>query len=159
MYQFRDAGTFAAEQQGISGFELERNIGSGCLGRCQHKAATGFISRRLKCFPIEMPRQRGLLNLVHAGSFECAVGQVKAGRLDDVHTKAETGGGSDDRTGVAGNVRLEEGDAKVTEHEVAIAGALPSGNRLGRMAPDGMRSGLDHFAIREVGFMQRPTAT
>ena len=45
-----------------------------------------------------------------------AVGQVEAGRLDDVDGDAEAGSHAQDRSGVAGDVGLVEGDAQVQFH-------------------------------------------
>ena len=44
--------------------------------------------------------------------FSVAVGQVEAGRLDDVDGEAEAGGHAQDRAGVAGDVGLVERDAQ-----------------------------------------------
>jgi hypothetical protein len=47
-------------------------------------------------------------DVVHAGAFQVAVGDVEAGRLDDIDGKAEAGGKAQDRAGVARNIRLIE---------------------------------------------------
>ena len=63
-----------------------------------------------------MPSHRGKFDVIHAGALERAVGKVEAGRCDDVDAQAEAGGGSDDGAGIAGNVRLEKGDAQLLAH-------------------------------------------
>ena len=48
--------------------------------------------------------------IVHAGTFQGAVGEVEAGGLDDMHRRAETRGQPQDRAGIARHVRLVESD-------------------------------------------------
>ena len=60
-----------------------------------------------------MARQCRLFEIVHSGAAERAVGQVEACRLDHVDGKAQTGGQAQDRSGIAGNIRLVEGNSQV----------------------------------------------
>ena len=51
-----------------------------------------------------------LVEIVHAGPAERAIGDREAGRLDDVRFKAQAGAEPENRAGILGNVRLVKGD-------------------------------------------------
>ena len=51
-----------------------------------------------------------LVEIVHAGAPEGAIGDRKAGRFDDVRFDAQAGAEPQNRAGVLGDVRLVEGD-------------------------------------------------
>ena len=52
------------------------------------------------------------VEVVEAGAAEVAVGDVEAGRLDDVDRNAEAGGEAQERAGVLRDVGLVEGEAR-----------------------------------------------
>ena len=60
-----------------------------------------------------MPGERRHFEIVHAGAPEIAVGEIEAGRLDDVDGDPHAGGEAQDRAGVAGDVWLVERDAQI----------------------------------------------
>ena len=51
-----------------------------------------------------------MVEVIHAGAAECAVGGRKTSRLDDMGLDAEAGAQTQDRTGVLGDIWLEQGD-------------------------------------------------
>ena len=51
---------------------------------------------------------------------QVAVGEIEAGRLDDVDGEAEAGGHAQDRAGVAGDVGLVERDADAVVQYLAL---------------------------------------
>ena len=57
-----------------------------------------------------MAAQRSHLQIIHAGAFQGAVGEVEAGRLDDMDDRAETGGKAQDRASISRYIRLIERD-------------------------------------------------
>jgi hypothetical protein len=57
-----------------------------------------------------MPRERNLVEVVHSGPAEGAVGDREAGRLDDMRRDAEAGGEAQNRAGVLRDVGLEQSD-------------------------------------------------
>lgn len=59
-----------------------------------------------------MPSHGHCRDIVHPGALEIAVGKIKTGRLYDVDRKAKAGGEPQDRSGIAGDVGLVEGDAQ-----------------------------------------------
>ena len=77
----------------------------------------------LEAREVEVAGERRHFEIVHAGPLERAVGQVEAGRLDDVDGEVEAGGHAQDRSGVAGDVGLVEGDAQVQFHGSLNSGA------------------------------------
>ncbi len=52
-----------------------------------------------------------LVEIVHAGAAERAIGGREPGRLDQIDRQAETGGQPHDRAGVLRDVGLEKGNA------------------------------------------------
>ena len=60
--------------------------------------------------PRGMPRQRHVIEVVHSGATEGAVGDRKASRLDDVRRHAKAGGEAQNRSGILRDVGLVQGD-------------------------------------------------
>ena len=74
-----------------------------------------------------MTHNHHLIEVVHAGAAEGAVGDREARRLDDVRFDTETGGKPQDGPGVLGDVGLEQRDPHDTlpaEPTASIPGAL-----------------------------------
>ena len=61
--------------------------------------------------PARVTGEPHLVEIVHTGAAEGAVGGRKAGRLDDVRFHAQASRKAQDRAGVLGNVGLIERDA------------------------------------------------
>ena len=57
-----------------------------------------------------MAHEANLIEIVHPGAAERAVGDGKTGRLDDVRLQAEAGAQAQNRPGVLGDVGLEQRD-------------------------------------------------
>ena len=53
---------------------------------------------------------RDLVEVIHPGAAEGAVGDREAGRLDDVRLDPEAGAEPENRAGILRNVGLEKGD-------------------------------------------------
>ena len=112
VHRVRHARRFAPEQQNVVGAEGEAGVGFGRTGRQQQQAAIASLSPRIEGGEIDMPGERGEFKVIHAGAAQVPVRQVETGRLDDVHGQTKTGGGAQDRPGVARYVRLIERYAK-----------------------------------------------
>ena len=65
---------------------------------------------RLERFPVQMTHNHHLVEVVHAGAAEGAVGDRETRWLDDVRFDTETGGKPQDSPGVLGDVGLEQRD-------------------------------------------------
>ena len=66
--------------------------------------------------PALVPGEGRLLEVVHAGPFEGAVGHVEAGRLDYVDSDAQAGGHAQYGSGVPGYIGLEERNSEIVFH-------------------------------------------
>jgi len=106
----------SAEQQDVAGGEVEARVGGRGFGGEQHQPALARLAPVLEGVPVDMPGQSGHFEIVHAGALERFVGEREACRLDNVDAKTEAGGEAQDCPGVAGNVRLVEGDAETVVH-------------------------------------------
>ena len=91
-------------------------VGQRRLGREQNEPPAFAAPPVLEAREVEVAGERRHFEIVHAGPLQRAVGQVEAGRLDDVDGDAEASGHAQDRAGVAGDVGLVEGDAQVQFH-------------------------------------------
>ena len=109
----RHAGRFAAEEQNVALPERKPGVGQGRLGREENEPAAFIEPPFLEVREIDVPPERRHFEIVHAGSFQIAVREVKAGGFDDVHREPKAGGHAQDRAGIAGNVRLIERDADI----------------------------------------------
>ena len=114
--RIRHAGRFAAEQQDVAVGEGKTGVGSRGFGGEQYQTARTRLAPILEGVPVDMPGQGSHFEVVHAGALECFVGERKAGRLDDIDAETEAGGEAQDCPGVAGDVRLVEGDAETVVH-------------------------------------------
>lgn len=108
----RDACGFAAEQEYIAAGIGEVGVGVFCLGREQHKPALLDLPPVVEAVEVDVPGERGHLQIIHAGAPEVAVGEVEAGGLDDINGDAKARCHAQNRAGIAGDVGLVEGDAE-----------------------------------------------
>lgn len=92
---------------------VEGGVGQGCLGRGEHKAAAFRKAPGVEALPVDVPGHGDTRQIVHAGSLEVLVGEDEACGLDDIDFQPETGGKPQDGAGIAGDVGLVKGDAKV----------------------------------------------
>jgi len=111
MHVFWYARRFAAKQYYVAISVAKLRVGQGGFGREKNKAAALRLSPRLKSREIDMARQGGHFEIIHAGSSQVPVRKIEAGWLYDVDGNAEAGGHAQDGAGVAGDVGLVEGDA------------------------------------------------
>ena len=107
---------FSAEQQDVAVGEGKAGIGGRAFGGEQHQTARFSLAPILEGVPVDMPGQSSHFEVVHAGTFQRFVGEREAGRLDNVDAKAKARGEAQDCPGVAGDVRLVEGDAETVVH-------------------------------------------
>src|SRR6185312_9007929 len=131
------AGRFAPEKQDIAGSEGKIRVGQGAFGGEEHEpppfSGAPFLERR----PIDMTRQRGHFEIIHAGALERPVGQVESRRLDQIHAERQAGRKAQDRAGIAGDIRLVERDAYRLLHGFPCRAALslPDGHTLSGAVP------------------------
>ena len=97
--------------------------------------------------PRGMPRQRHLVEIVHAGAAEGAVGDREAGRLDDMGRDAEAGAEPQNRAGILRDVGLVKGE--VHGASGSGSGSCPvrrrncvSAKRFSRSCADAAKAGL-----------------
>jgi hypothetical protein len=114
--EIRHARGFPGEQEDVATGEGEARIGDRSLGRQQHKASRFASAPVLEGVPVDMPGQRRHFEIVHAGPFQRPVGEGEAGWFDDVDAEAEARAEAQDCPGVAGDIRLVEGDAETVVH-------------------------------------------
>ena len=81
---------FAAEQHDVVGPEGVIEIGKAGVGGEQHEP-TAIRAPIREGLPASVTHDRDLIEIVHAGTAEGAVGGRKAGRLDNVRLDAEAG--------------------------------------------------------------------
>ena len=80
------------------------------MGGEQHQAPAIRLAPVRERLPARVTHDRHLVEVVHAGAAEGAVGGRKAGRLDNVRLDAEAGAEPQNRAGVLGDVGLVERD-------------------------------------------------
>lgn len=107
----RHAGRFTAEEKYVAIRIGEIRVGQGGSRREEDEPAALGSPPLLEAIEVDMPGQGRHFEIVHAGPPEVAVGEVEAGRLDDVDREAEAGGHAQDGASVAGDVWLVERDA------------------------------------------------
>ena len=66
---------------------------------------------RLEGAPGDVPRDRRVVEIIHAGTAQVAVRHVEGRRFDDLHRHAEAGGQAQHGAGVLRDVRLVDGEA------------------------------------------------
>ena len=71
--------------------------GQGGFGGKQQQAAAFSLSPRFEAREIEMAREGGHFEIVHARTPQGAVGEIEAGRLDEIDGNAKAGGHAQDR--------------------------------------------------------------
>ena len=111
-----NASRFATEQKDITVHEAEIRVGKGATSREKDQSPVFAAPPSVEGLEVNMPGERGHLQIVHARAPEVAIGEIEAGRLDDIDGDAEAGGHAEDRAGVAGNVGLIERDADAGSH-------------------------------------------
>ncbi|CCV15861.1 hypothetical protein MESS4_830081 [Mesorhizobium sp. STM 4661] len=114
--RIRHACGFAAEQQYVAGGEGEIGVGGRGFGRQQHQPPRFASAPVFEGVPVDMPGKPRHFEIVHAGPFQRAVGEWEARRFDDIDAKPEASGEAQDCSGIAGDVRLVEGDAETVVH-------------------------------------------
>lgn len=116
MDRLRHTSRFAAEQQRVSSPEGEVRVGLDGLGGQKHQPASRGGSVLLEGVPIEVAGERRHFEVVHASAPEIAVGEVEPRRFDNVDGQTHAGGEAQDCSGIAGDIRLVEGDAETVVH-------------------------------------------
>jgi hypothetical protein len=116
MNRIRHASGLAAEQQDVAPGKGKTSVGTRGFGGEQHQPAGFALAPILEGVPVDMPGQGSHFEVVHSGSLEGFVGEREAGRFDNIDAKAEAGGEAQDCPGVAGDIRLVEGDAETVVH-------------------------------------------
>ena len=81
-------------------------VPTASAGCCQDQAQALFPPPFLEGPPRNMARNVGAIEVIEPGAAEVAVGDVEAGRLDDVDRHGEAGGEAQHGAGVLRNVRL-----------------------------------------------------
>ena len=119
----RHARRFAAEQQDVALGEGEFRVRERRLGRKQNGPPALAAAPVLEAREVEVAGERRHFEIVHAGPLERAIGQVEAGGLDDVDGDTEASSHAQDRSCVAGDIGLVEGDAQVQLHGLLNSGA------------------------------------
>ena len=110
MHRLRHPHGFAAEQQDVAGPIGVIEVGHGRSGGEQDEAQAMLPPPGLENAPGDVAVERDLVEIVHAGAAEGAVGGGKPGRLDDMGLDAKAGRQPQNRAGVLRNVGLVEGD-------------------------------------------------
>jgi hypothetical protein len=105
------AGRLTAEEQDIAVFEMELRVGQGRPGGQEHEPAAFGTPPLGEAREVDMPSKPRHFEIVHAGAPQIAIGDIEAGRFDNVDADAETGGHAQYGAGVAGDVGLVERDA------------------------------------------------
>jgi len=108
----RDACRFAAKEQDIVSSEFEAGVGPLGPGRKQQKPSSFRAPPVLEAREVEVAGEGRHFEIIHPSASQRPVGKVEAGRLDDVHCEPEARGEPQDRAGIAGDIRLIEGDAQ-----------------------------------------------
>jgi hypothetical protein len=104
----RDAGAFAAQQQGVAGLERHVGEGRGTARREQHDPARHGCDERVE---VGVTADAGGHAIIHRGARHRPVAEGKAHRFDQVEADVHTGGEAHQRTHVAGDIGLVKGKA------------------------------------------------
>jgi hypothetical protein len=139
----RHACGLAAKQEDVSSLEAEIRVGQGGFGREQHKPPPLRPSPMLEAVEVEVAGERRHFEIIHASASERPVRHVEAGRLDDVDANAEAGGEPEDRAGIAGDIRLVEGDAQSAQFRQFLKRCL-----MATPCQDGTKNAHPAVAIR-----------
>ncbi len=107
---FRRTGRFPTEQKNVAiGIGKVRVTRLGPGGE-QDKTPALALAPELERFPGRMAGERGALKIIHPRALQIPVGEIKAGRLDQIDREAEAGGETENGAGVSGNVWLVKRD-------------------------------------------------
>jgi hypothetical protein len=107
----RHAGRFAPEKNDVARAESEAGIGRRGFRCREHEAKPALGAKRLEGAPGRVARDVEMLKVVEPGAAEVAVGDVEAGRLDDVDLNAKAGRQAQHGAGVLRDVGLVESKA------------------------------------------------
>jgi hypothetical protein len=107
---FRHARTLAPEQQDVRRLIAKIKIGRGALGGEQQEAVSPFLAPLFEFRPGIVTHQGNLIEIIHPGPAEVAVGHRESRRLDDMGGHVQAGAEAQDRAGVLGNVGLKQRD-------------------------------------------------
>jgi hypothetical protein len=88
-----------------------------------------------------VPQQIDMVEIIHAGAAESAVGRRESGRLDDVGLDAQTGAQPKNRSGILRDVGLKQGNAH----------GEPLGVHRGRNKISGAETTFVRFPCRTLG--------
>ena len=110
------AGGFASEQKRVAFLETEARVDGRRLGRQKQQPASVGIPLLLEGRPVEMTGQSRHFDIVHPSTLQRPVRQVEARRFDEVDAQPKARGEAQDCTGIAGDIRLVEGDAQIVLH-------------------------------------------
>src|SRR5262249_8134838 len=127
MNRLRHARRFAAEQEHVVRPVCVVVIRECGARREQDQPTSDAPTPSFERIPVGVAHERHLVEIVHAGAAEGAVGGRKTGRLDDVSLDGEAGGQAQNRAGVLGNVGLVERDPHGLE--LAQAGLWMTGRK------------------------------
>src|SRR5438874_1509080 len=112
MYRFRHARGFPAEQQHVLRSERVLDIGHGPARGEENEPEVLSAPPRVERIPGDVPHQRDLLEIIHAGAAEGAIRHRKSRRFDDVRFDSEAGAQPQNGRGVRGNVGLKQRDPR-----------------------------------------------
>ena len=104
------AAAFAAKQQEVTGSEGKIRMGCFCFCGKQHDAPVWGFRHGGKGGEIIVACHCSQGGVIHAGTPQRLVVMAKTRGIDDVQLRAETGGESNQRTGISGNIWLIEGE-------------------------------------------------
>jgi hypothetical protein len=111
MHMVGDPGGLAAEQQDVIVPKRVLQVGDATAGGEQDQPGTLGLAPGLEIVPAAMANDRHLIEIVHSRAAEGAVGDRKAGWLDNMRLGAQAGGKTENRTGILRDVRLVKRDS------------------------------------------------
>src|SRR5262245_34791537 len=109
MHGLGNARALAPEQQDLVVAECVLEVGALCGGRQQYQRHAFAQTPLLESEKRRVPGEGDLVEVVHAGPTEGAIGHREAGRLDDMHLNAEAGAEPENRPGILRDVRYVNG--------------------------------------------------
>ena len=107
-----NAGRFPAEQEDVVAGEGEGRVRKGAFGGGEDETMPVLRPPVLEGSPRTVAGDLDLVEVVEPGAAEVAVGDVEAGRLDDVDRHAEAGREAQHRARILRDVRLIKSEAR-----------------------------------------------